>query len=209
MNCQDFWNAMPELEGEPAVDGRAHREQCPPCAGLLDRQRALTLGLRAAAAEWRREQAPARLESKLVAAFRGEAGLAAPPHARRWWAPVLTWSAPAVVLAAAALLFVIYERQPAPPAQTPAASEFAAVDWAAALALDEDPNAARGQFISLPNAGRLPPDGHVNLVHMEVPRSAMIALGYSVEAERAAERVQADVILGSDGLARAVRFLDE
>jgi hypothetical protein len=37
----------------------------------------------------------------------------------------------------------------------------------------------------------------------------MIALGYSVAADRASERVRADVLMGSDGLARAVRFLDE
>jgi hypothetical protein len=37
----------------------------------------------------------------------------------------------------------------------------------------------------------------------------MIALGYTVEAERAQEKVEAEVVLGSDGLARAVRFLEE
>ena len=37
----------------------------------------------------------------------------------------------------------------------------------------------------------------------------MIALGFEVSAERAAEPVQADVMLGADGTARAVRFLDE
>ena len=37
----------------------------------------------------------------------------------------------------------------------------------------------------------------------------MIELGFAVSAERAAERVEAEVMLGPDGLARAVRFLDE
>jgi hypothetical protein len=37
----------------------------------------------------------------------------------------------------------------------------------------------------------------------------MIAMGYAVTADRADERVQADVVLGSDGLARAVRFVNE
>jgi hypothetical protein len=49
----------------------------------------------------------------------------------------------------------------------------------------------------------------MNVVRVEVPRSAMIALGYSVPADRASERVRAEVVMGSDGLARAVRFLDE
>src|SRR5205823_6212390 len=50
-------------------------------------------------------------------------------------------------------------------------------------------------------------DGDV--VRLEVPRSAMIALGYDVSPDRAAERVEAEVTLGPDGQARAVRFLDE
>ena len=48
----------------------------------------------------------------------------------------------------------------------------------------------------------------VNLVRVEVPRSAMIALGLDVSADRAEELVEADVMLGSNGIARAVRFLD-
>ena len=47
---------------------------------------------------------------------------------------------------------------------------------------------------------RIPKDKKIDIV---------IALGYPVAADRAAELVQADVVLGSDGLARAVRFLDE
>jgi len=61
----------------------------------------------------------------------------------------------------------------------------------------------------LPNAARIAPNEDVNLVRVEVPRSAMIGLGFEVSAERAAEPVEAEVVLGSDGLARAVRFLDE
>jgi hypothetical protein len=43
---------------------------------------------------------------------------------------------------------------------------------------------------------------------VEVPRSAMIALGFEVNPEQAWQPVQADVMLGADGLARAVRFID-
>ena len=46
-------------------------------------------------------------------------------------------------------------------------------------------------------------------MRVEVPRSTMMALGIAVSADRAGEPVQAEVMLGSDGLARAVRFLDE
>jgi hypothetical protein len=64
-------------------------------------------------------------------------------------------------------------------------------------------------FIPLPNsAGVAADEDDVNLVRVEVPRSAMIALGFEVSSDRAEELVEADVMLGSNGIARAVRFLD-
>jgi len=64
-------------------------------------------------------------------------------------------------------------------------------------------------FIPLPNTpGVTADEDDVNLVRVEVPRSAMIALGLEVSADRAEELVEADVMLGSNGIARAVRFLD-
>src|SRR5260370_40662293 len=63
-------------------------------------------------------------------------------------------------------------------------------------------------FIPLPNSAGAAADGEdVNLVRVEVPRSAMIALGLDVSADRAEELAEADVLLGSTGFARAVRFL--
>jgi hypothetical protein len=113
-----------------------------------------------------------------------------------------------VVGAAAFLLFVGRERQPRTP-DAPAGAEAAVIDWSAVLPAEMAGEAGAGDFIPLPNADRLPQDEDLNVVRVEVPRSAMIALGYSVPEDRAAERVRADVVMGSDGLARAVRFLDE
>jgi hypothetical protein len=68
-------------------------------------------------------------------------------------------------------------------------------------------------FVPLPNAagvaaGDAAEEDDVNLVRVAVPRSTMIALGFDVSPDRAEELVQADVMLGSNGVARAVRFLD-
>ena len=49
----------------------------------------------------------------------------------------------------------------------------------------------------------------MNLVRVELPRSSMISLGFAVSEEREAETVEADVMLGADGVARAVRFLED
>jgi hypothetical protein len=40
-----------------------------------------------------------------------------------------------------------------------------------------------------------------------LPRSALASLGLPMNVERANERVKADVLLGHDGLARAIRFV--
>jgi hypothetical protein len=48
-------------------------------------------------------------------------------------------------------------------------------------------------------------DGQV--VRVELPRSALQSFGLPVNAERAGERVKADVLLGHDGVARAIRFV--
>jgi hypothetical protein len=65
-----------------------------------------------------------------------------------------------------------------------------------------------GSFMRLPNAEEFAPNEATNLVRVELPRSSMIALGFSVPEERESETVEADVVLGADGVARAVRFLD-
>lgn len=45
------------------------------------------------------------------------------------------------------------------------------------------------------------------VVRVELPRSAMVNLGLPVNMDRYGERVKADVLMGSDGLARAIRFV--
>ena len=47
--------------------------------------------------------------------------------------------------------------------------------------------------------------GHI--VRMKVPRSALIAFGVPMNMERAGELITADVMIGDDGLARAIRFV--
>jgi len=45
------------------------------------------------------------------------------------------------------------------------------------------------------------------LVRVELPRSSMASFGLPVNMDRADQRVKADVLLGADGLARAIRFV--
>ena len=208
MNCQEFWNTMPELAHE-AEDGHfEHVRECAACAAMLNRQRTLASGLRRLAADWRSVEAPARVESRLTAAFLGQAGLAVLRPATRWWVPVATWATAAVAVVALAT-FLARDRHVVPAHRTTSNRvELAAVEPPADLEMLGDFSSADNDFIPVPNAARIEPNEDLNLVRVEVPRSAMIALGYAVSEDRASEPVEAEVVLGADGLARAVRFLD-
>ena len=197
MNCQEFWNTMPELARE-AEDGHfEHVRECPACAALLNRQRTLASGLRMLAADWRPVEAPARVESRLTAAFLGQTGLA-----------VATWATAAAAVVGLAM-FLARDRQPVPAHRTTSSRvELAAVEPPADLESAGDFSDADADFIPMPNAARIEPNEDLNLVRVEVPRSAMIALGYAVNEDRASDSVEAEVVLGADGLARAVRFLE-
>jgi hypothetical protein len=48
-------------------------------------------------------------------------------------------------------------------------------------------------------------DGQV--IRVELSRSVLQSFGFPINAERAGERVKADVLLGHDGVARAIRFI--
>ena len=208
MNCQEFWNTMPELAPEAEAAHFEHLQECCACAALLNRQRTLASGLRMLAADWRCVEAPTRVQSRLTAAFLGQAGLAAPRLASRWWVPVVTWATATAVVVALAM-FLARDRQVVPAHRTASSRvELAAVEPPADLEMPGDFSDADNDFIPIPNAARIEPNEDLDLVRVEVPRSAMIALGYAVNEDRASEPVEAEVVLGADGLARAVRFLE-
>lgn len=195
MNCQEFWNTIPEL-GESQA--RRHHLECPACAARMNRQQELEAGFRAVAAGFRRVEAPPRVEARLRAAFRRQTGSESIASSRRW-IPVATWAAAFAAMFAIAV-FLVRDRQPEsarPPVHR--TIEFAMLQ----------PQADYEGFISLPNSAGLAVDeDDVDLVRMEVPRTAMIALGLDDRADRAEELVEADIMLGANGIARAVRFLD-
>jgi len=46
-----------------------------------------------------------------------------------------------------------------------------------------------------------------SVVRVELPRSTIVSMGFAVNMDRFGERVKADVLMGADGLARAIRFV--
>jgi hypothetical protein len=197
MNCQEFWDRMPEL-GTAEGAAATHLQTCPACTARMSRQSELAAGLRAVATSYHRVGAPSRVESRLRVAFRTSAGIPAHPA----WRPTFAWMAACAAVLALAFVLLRGGRPVAPQVSLGRGSDVAVIASA-----DESQSDYEG-FIPLPNASRLADTEEVNVVRVEVPRSAMIALGLEVSPERASELVAADVMLGPDGLARAVRFLD-
>jgi hypothetical protein len=63
------------------------------------------------------------------------------------------------------------------------------------------------EFLPLTYDGNMSQMDDGQVVRVELPRSALQSFGLPVNAERAGERVKADVLLGHDGVARAIRFV--
>jgi hypothetical protein len=198
MTCDQFWN------GE--LTGLEHLDECRACAARFGQQERLATGLRALAAQMRRVEAPARVERNLIAGFRAQTQLSGVARPAPSWRTL--GACAAAILVTAGLAFLVSRPyQPEPAVRLPkTATQLAAVELPAEYAFLEAEDA--NGFIPLANAAGVASNEPLDVVRLEVPLSTMMALGFTVTAERASERVQADFMLGEDGMARAVRFLN-
>jgi hypothetical protein len=69
------------------------------------------------------------------------------------------------------------------------------------------PQEVATEFIPLVHAGPYAQAEEGHLVRVELPRSALASFGLPVNAEAPGGRVKADVLMGQDGVARAIRFV--
>ena len=192
MNCDEFWNGEPQ-----ALD---HLKECRECAARFDRQERLAAGLRQLGAQTRHLQAPSSVERQVVAGFRGRAEFARMPRPGSLWWTVGAWAAGLAVTIGIAMLLAGGRQPESTERIRRHATQLAVVEVPAVV--------EEGEFIPLPNAESIAPNEAVNLVRIEAPRSALVALGLAVDADRPDEPVEAEVMLGADGVARAIRFLD-
>jgi hypothetical protein len=63
------------------------------------------------------------------------------------------------------------------------------------------------EFVPLSYGGVQKPMESGEVIRVEMPRSALIAFGLPVNVDRADAPVKAELLLGEDGMARAIRFL--
>ncbi len=172
--------------------------------------------LRALRESMRDAAAPDRVEAALLAAFRQRRQSQRVGANRRW----LLWPvAAAAVLAVAAFVALlpgprrIEPIRPAvatpaltaaPPALVEPAAPTPATRRRAAPARTKE---VATDFIPLVTQAAWGPGDSVQIIRVRVPRTDLIAFGMPLNPERAFELVKADIVLGQDGVARAVRLV--
>jgi len=214
MNCEDFEERVVDLaRGEELAEAEraealAHAAECLRCAARLDDERAVTSGLRAFAARTAGAEAPPRVEGALLRALRGqergEGGAAMAPTSASRAVELLLLAAAAAILAAIVVVpprVASFPELTAPVAGSPTTG--AGGEAAAVAAADEN-----AEFVALSYGEDLHELDSMQVVSVELPRTALTALGWPAADSAQTESVKAEVIVGYDGVARAIRFVD-
>ena len=188
----------------------------------MQSEESIVAALRALAEEDAELEAPLRVEDRVRKIFRRK-------HAARKWRNGLTWS----LALAAALIVVVFlgmrdKQHPAPPrakevatrppqlavadhisdpqaVEIPPASVPASQVRRITPKSDPQPREVVTEFFPLLDVA--PPFERGELLRVTVPASTMRKVGLPVNENRLTDRVYADVLVGNEGLARAIRFV--
>ena len=177
------------LDGEGTHAAAAHVEACVGCRRRLARLRDVSFAIEGYSASLADPRSADRQRAALLAALRTSPKTVA-MRASTSRSPV----GGLVLAAAAAVLLAVAIQGPVagpPKSGTPARS-----------------TGPGNSFIALPYSDEnLTAEGAV-VLQVEVPRSALMLAGVPASESRVSGRVKAEVVVGPDGLARAIRFLD-
>jgi hypothetical protein len=80
-------------------------------------------------------------------------------------------------------------------------------DTASAVAASSETKEVTSEFVALGYGNALDLQDGGQLVRVELPRAALARFGLLLDMDHTNERVKADVLVGTDGLARAIRFV--
>jgi len=188
---------------EPGLreQGLHHARQCLRCATRLDDERTVTAALGALASRTAAAEAPARVEWALRRALRESTTDVVGGSGRR---AGLFHAVELALLASAAILAVVVV---VPRGTVPRAGSDRPPGPAAAPATTAAAKAYESAFVSLSYGGDLRELDSLQVVQVELPRTALAAFGWPAGDPQAGP-VTAEVIVGHDGVARAIRLLD-
>lgn len=190
---------------------RRHLDACDSCRAFFEEQAALSEALRSLP----EELVPFEVELALLKEF--ESAWPGRRSARRWlWIPVA--AAAAVLLA----VMVSPKPKPVPVRMTVGAVEKPKLPPVASARPDQSetghhvavvqrlrktPQEDTAPFISIPYTTPLAPYERAQVMQVEMPVAELIAAGLPVATSDPGAQARADVIVGDDGRARAVRVV--
>jgi hypothetical protein len=205
---------------EDALD---HAARCGNCAERMSEAAILADASEMAHRNLREQQAPARVETAVLAAFRNQ-------HRRASWRRTFEWAAIGAA-AAVVLVFLWTVADPSKGQSSPTprkdvssrstgpldAQVFTSSQAADILpvAETEEVSAATGEnlptddFVTLPYADAIGPDDLGIVVRVQLTRASLAELGYPVAdaPDPDEDLISADVLVGEDGWPRAVRLV--
>jgi hypothetical protein len=164
-------------------------------------------------------EAPPNVQQAVMAAFRSRGSFRRRVRRFAWFASA------SAAACAAAMTLVIVQVPPVPAPPQPIVAEMRPPAFPMAMpahrlgrrqprpvakpaaAPRAEPHVLATDFLPLPFAPPMLPNDDGQIVRVRLPRSAMRTVGLPVSEDRLGERVPADVLLGEDGFARAVRFV--
>jgi predicted anti-sigma-YlaC factor YlaD len=190
---------------EPDMEMRAHLAACPSCGERWEAERQLTSQFRIMRIRASARRPPEARRESLMRDFARKHGPAPMPA----W--VWAWSAAAVLLFAAVFGYATRGRVhvnsvPVSPAvrthgvRAQQTMLYEASTDASALSSDDD-------FVALPYALPLAAGELVRVVHADLDPDVLASMGIDVDPSWASE-LSADVVVGEDGLPRALRIAD-
>ncbi len=220
MNCRDVQGRLMELargRSEAGPELQAHLAECQECRRFFDGQAALGVALARLAQENAAALLPAGVEARVFAAW------PARPAAWSLWRPIA-----AAALAASLAAAVFLGLRPADPVHPPANARSSTSNRSrdrqgADLAVEDQarqPSAGAPArvalkpsveipFVEIPFVAPLAPYERAEVQRMDVPVAALVAAGFEVHVPDTAGTVQADVLVGQDGRAHAIRLIAE
>jgi hypothetical protein len=222
MSCLAWRGSLIDLARERLFDVTernritSHLSICPECRLFMDQQIALTAAATALAGEMSVLAPPPDLESVVLAEF-----VAVRSSRPRYWKPLALMGA---IAAGVVIAWVVPRERPSQPqpAATPERVVSPAIEAPPPVQQKEVPPAVRAHnqpsptpagtpepqpFLAIPYTVPLDPGERATLMRMQMPVTALTAVGLTVATPDPGASAQADVIVGEDGRIRAIRLL--
>jgi hypothetical protein len=223
MNCAKFEKIVHDLE-RPGTEGfslresaLAHAESCSQCAQLMTDTESLDAALRALSGRENRQQAPARVETALIAEFRRQKTAGSRRRVQR---QIAALSAAAILLLALGFSLHYWPAQksgtgpvaaktPSSPVVSPIAAPAGSQQQDEASEIPAGDSESTTDFVPLPYADdQTAIDGGM-VVRVVLSRPALASLGVPVTDPGATDQIPADLLLSQDGSPQAIRLVSQ